>query len=67
MIKKCKNIVRNHRQFLIYLVKSLLRRYREYKVNRQYIRGYKRIPEAEKEAEMFLRIASITLADDPWE
>jgi len=48
-------------------VKSLLRRYREYKVNRQYIRGYKRIPEAEKEAEMFLRIASITLADDPWE
>jgi len=65
--KKNQNIVRSHSQFPIHLAKSLLRRYHEYKMNRQYIRGYKRTPESEKEAETFLRIASITLDDDPWE
>jgi hypothetical protein len=64
--KKHQNIGKGHSQFFVHLVKSLLSRYQEYKMNRQYIRGYKQIPETEEEAEIFLCIASIAIADDPW-
>ncbi len=67
MGKKHKSTVMSCNKFPTHLVKSLLRRYHEFKMIRQYIRAYKQTPETKEEAETFLRIASIALADDPWE
>jgi hypothetical protein len=66
-MKRRPNIGKGRGRFFSRSVQSLLQHYRKYKMSRQYIRGYKQIPETEEEAEAFLFIASITLADDPWE